>query len=297
MTGFDITRLPLPRRAHPNAGSYGTSLVRIPETTSLIMSLPSGGASTPWCVVDVVSGEVRRGVGMPGDLRAVVHNGTEPPWALATYGLGRLHLEPKLRVTDVVRKGIGKYRTTLIRVDHELLGIGHRDGKTLLLVSAVDGTPVRRIKLKGPHLAYRLANGLLRVVGVFEGEATDFDTTTRQVTARHPLAEGTSALHHGDELLVLRSEFAVLDAESFAVRRVGPVPEGAVEIAGIDRDGRIVVGTTNGFVLVDPDSFAVLDRVELPQLIDGVGLLPEHNAAGLLVLDHEGDDALHAVRW
>lgn len=297
MTGFEVTHLPLPRRVHPNAGSYGTSLVRVPGTTSLIMSLPSAGASRPWCVADIVSGEITRGVGMPGDLRAVLHNGDEPPWALAIYGLCRLHLEPRPHVTDVVRKGIGKYHTTLIRVDDELLGIGHRNRGTLLLVSAVDGTPVRRIKVKGPHLAYRLANGLLRIVGVFEGEATDLDTTTRRVTVRHPLLAGTSAFHHGDELLVLRGEFAVLDAETFAVRRVGPVPEDAVEIAGIDRDGRIVVGTTNGFMLVDPDSFAVLDRVELPQLIDGVGLLPEHNAAGLLVLDHDGDDALHAVRW
>ena len=292
-----VTRLPLPPRAHPNAGSYGTSLVRIPDTTSLIMSLPSGGASTPWCVVDVVSGDVRRGVGMPGDLRAVLHADGEPPWALATYGLGRLHFEPKPRVTDVVRKGIGKYHTTLIRVDDELLGIGHRDRQTLHLVSAADGTPVRRIKVRGPHLAYRLANGLLRVVGVFEGEATDLDTTTRRVTARHPLPEGTSAFHHGDTLLVLRGEFAVLDAETFAVRRVGPVPEDAVEIAGVDRDGRIVVGTTSGFVLVDPDSFEVLDRFTLPELIDGVGLLSEHNTAGVLMLDLDGDDALHVVRW
>jgi len=182
-------------------------------------------------------------------------------------------------------------------VDDELLGIGHRDRQTLHLVSAADGTPVRRIKVRGPHLAYRLANGLLRVVGVFEGEATDLDTTTRRVTARHPLPEGTSAFHHGDTLLVLRGEFAVLDAETFAVRRVGPVPEDAVEIAGVDRDGRIVVGTTSGFVLVDPDSFEVLDRFTLPELIDGVGLLSEHNTAGVLMLDLDGDDALHVVRW
>jgi hypothetical protein len=261
------------------------------------MSLPSAGASRPWCVADVVSGEITRGVGMPGDLRAMVHNGDEPPWALATYGLGRLHLEPRLRVTDVVRKGLGKYHTTLIRVDDELLGIGHRNGRTLLLVSAEDGTPVRRIKLRGPHLAYRLANGLLRVVGVFEGEATDVDTATRRVTARHPLPEGTSAFHHGTELLVLRGEFAVLDAETFAVHRVGPVPDDAVEIAGVDRNGRIVVGTTDGFVLVDADSFAVLDRFTLPTLIDGVALLPEHDTAGVLTFDHDGDDALHVVRW
>jgi len=50
-------------------------------------------------------------------------------------------------------------------------------------------------------------------------------------------------------------------------------------------------------VLVDADSFAVLDRFTLPTLIDGVALLPEHDTAGVLTFDHDGDDALHVVRW
>jgi hypothetical protein len=66
---------------------------------------------------------------MPGGLRSVVFPAPgvdeEPAWVLGTFGLGRLHLGPQLAVTDVVRKGVGKYRASLIDFDEDLLAIGH----------------------------------------------------------------------------------------------------------------------------------------------------------------------------
>ncbi|WP_143028096.1 hypothetical protein [Lentzea albidocapillata] len=103
-------------------------------------------------MLDLVSGVAELGTGMPGDLRAAVFpvaSGPAQPWALATFGLCRLELDQRLRVTGIARKGIGKYQTELLDLGQNLLGVGQRRGKSLLLVSKEDGSVRTRIRVAG----------------------------------------------------------------------------------------------------------------------------------------------------
>lgn len=306
-----------------------TCLIALPDSTSVMFTLPSMGARSPWCVVDVSTGEIRRGRGMPGDLTALLHGTDDPHWGLAAYGLVRLRLDGRLEVTDVFRKGIGKYLRTLVDFDHDLLAVANRSLSSVLLVSKVDGSAVKRIKMAGPDLAYPLSDRRLRFLSFHHAEATDVDVARRKVITRHPLPYGQGARHVGDEVIVLSGErhdfrivdvaadaepgttvilgvgdvqapagwdvvpsgIAVLDACTLEVRRRAPLAHDCVEVLGTDTTGRIVVSTRNGFLLLDPRTLAVTATHEQEQ-INGAVHLPGQDTACLL-----GDTSLRVVRW
>ena len=68
---------------------------------------------------------------------------------LGAYGVGRLQFEPRPTVTDVVRKGLGKWQTSLVDLGAGLLGVGHRRARSMSLVSTLDGRLVKRVRAAG----------------------------------------------------------------------------------------------------------------------------------------------------
>lgn len=316
MVTFTATRWPLPIAMERVDWGYGTSLVMIPDTGSVLLSLPPGRRPR-WCVADLVTGQLTRGTGMPGHLRAAAFpapgSADDRPWILGTHGLGRLELKPKATVTDVVRKGIGTYPSNLLPLGPDLLGIGHRRGRSLLLVSTAAGTPVTRLRVAGPAVAYRLPDERIRVLGPHYAEATDIEPARRAVVARHPMPYGKD-VHHLDGVVtallgdradyervdgvwdVLPQRVAVLDPGTLRIRAQAPAPPDAVEVLGTDRHGGAVLATHHGLVLLDPATLAATASYHLPKRIRGAALRPGHNLACVLGGD-ENDDALYTITW
>ena len=87
---------------------------------------------------------------------------------------------------------------------------------------------------------------------------------------------------------VVASAVVGIDAETLAPVEIGPrgvaVSENAVEVLGVDREGRLVVTTRNGFALVDPASGAVLAEHLEPSGLAGAGLVPAHDTVVLATL-------------
>jgi hypothetical protein len=327
---------------------YGPALVAVPDSTRVLLSLP-GGSRNPWCTVDLATGQIVRGTKMPGNLRAAFFPPSESsdprPWVLCAYGLGRLQLDGRATVTDVVRKGIGSFQTALLDLGDGLLGVGHRRGKTLLLLSAADGTAVKRIRVPGPDLSYRLPDGRVRVLGMHHAQVTDIDLNSRTVVGRHSIPYGAGARRIDNALIALigqrqdirvvddsadarpggtlvlrlrqpehwpdraaaprpepdlgwdieREEVAIIDAVDLTIRRTAPVPPSAVEVLGVDHDGRIAVATQDGLTLLDPDTLKAVASHQTPHGILGAVLCPTRNAAALL----GGHDpaALTVLNW
>jgi hypothetical protein len=181
--------------------------VPVPGVDQLLLSLPTGNPRSPWCVLDLASGAVERGAGMPGALRAAVFPAASDPharpWALATFGLCQLELQPPLRAAAVARKGIGTYQTELLEIGDDLLGISQRRGKSLLLVSRQDGSTRKRVQVAGACAAYPVDDGAVRLIGPHHAQAADLDPATGRVLARHHLPYGKHAMHAAGQVFAL----------------------------------------------------------------------------------------------
>ncbi|WP_130341871.1 hypothetical protein [Herbihabitans rhizosphaerae] len=297
-----MNRFALPIKAYTYGWGYGTALIPMPGTASVLLSLPSNGSRCPWCVVDLNTGATVRGTAMPGDLRAAVFasDAEDPrPWVLATYGLGRLELEPRPRITDVTRKGIGKYQAELFDVGHGLLGISHRMSKSLLLVSASDGSRVKRLAMPGAHLAVPLPNGHMRFLGLHHGGACDVDVSAAKVVRRYQVPHGTDARLAGDRIVALVGE-----RREVRPVRAGetPVPGAPiVMLAGPDDGTDPDLGfwvDTDEIVVLDADTMEVRRRVPAPP--SAVRVLGEDSTGRIVVGTNRGfallsPDSLHVV--
>src|ERR1041384_5029053 len=133
---------------------YGASVIAVPGSSEIVLSLPPGGPRTSWCVADLDGGHVRRGTGMPGGLRSIVFPARSAeasrPRALATFGLCRLELTVPA-IESVVRDGIGKYQSTMVDFDDDLLALGNHRAPTMLLVDRRHATPVKRLRAPGSN--------------------------------------------------------------------------------------------------------------------------------------------------
>jgi len=208
----------LPVKPDFDSWGYGTAILPVPGTSRVLLSLPTGGPRTPWCTIDVTTGQTLRGTGMPGYLRSAIFPPSQcddpRPWVLGAYGLGRLEMDGRAKVTEVVRKSLGSYQTTLIDLGEGLLGVGHWRGKSLLLLSAVDSRAVKRLRVPGPGVSYRLPDGRVRILGLHYGQATDIDVTQRAVVGRVPVPYGTSARHIDNTVIALlgqRHDIRIVD--------------------------------------------------------------------------------------
>ncbi|WP_433288140.1 hypothetical protein [Micromonospora sp. CA-244673] len=339
---FEVMRVPLPVQVGPGGWGYGTAIIGLPGTTSVLFTLP-GGARTPWCTVDLPTGRILRGTGMPGPLRAALFPSVvadDPrPWVLGAYGLGRLQFEPRPTVTDVVRKSLGKWQTSLVDLGSDLLGVGHRRTRSMALVNALDGRFVKRFRAAGGGIGYGLPNGQVRILGLHHAEACDFDPAAFKVTARHAVPYGTDAVLADDAVIALVGErrdiervydvrelpdegtsvlstappaaddvavdlgwnvlprrVVVCGAIDLRVRREESAPAGTVQILGRDSDGRIVLGTRTGLVLLDQQTLSTVAEYRTVREIGGAGLCAATNAAALIGAD-EDLSVLTVVRW
>lgn len=334
--------MPLPVQAGPGGWGYGTAIIGLPGTTSVLFTLP-GGARTPWCTADLATGRILRGTGMPGPLRAALFPPAEAddprPWVLGAYGVGRLQFEPRPTVTDVVRKGLGKWQTDLVDLGAGLLGVGHRLARSMALVNALDGRFVKRIRAAGGGIGYGLPDGRVRILGLHHAEACDFDAASVKVASRHAVPYGTDAVLADDAVVALVGErrdiervydvrdlpdegtavlstsplaaddvavdlgwdvlprrVVVFGAVDLKVRREAPTPPGAVQILGRDSDGRVVLGTRTGLVILDQQTLSTIAEYRTMRPIDGAGLCAATNAAALIGSD-EDPSVLTIVRW
>lgn len=341
MITFHEDELPLPVKPESVGSGYGSSLVTVPGTDAILASLPSGGSRSPWCLADLSSGEVRRGTSLPGDLRAAVFPSPaavdQRPWALATFGLCRLELEPKLKVVEVVSKGIGKYQSKLIDLDDDLLGVAHHLGKTLVLVSKADGAVVKRVRVPGPDIAYPIGDGVVRILGHASGDVCDFSVAGRRIATRRKIPNARGFVRSNDKVITLTggvqlariadaeterrpgepvimsagaepvelgeltwlevNGITVLDARTLQIQRSAPLRADAVEVLGVDSAGRIAVSTQSGFLLLHPDTFAQVGTYELDVPIAGATFLPGRDAVALIDEEWGVGSKLRTIRW
>lgn len=327
MLDINTKRVTLAATRQRASWGYGTAVVALPETQSVVLSLPSAGPRSPWCAVDLLFGRVTTGTSMPGPFRAMTlpRPGDEDqrPWVLGLYGLGRLELNgERATVGDVIRKGIGTYPSTLVDYDLDVLAVGHRHRDSVVLVSAHDGARIKRLRAAG-SVAYRLPDGLLRMVSFHHGEACDIDTKQHRVVNRHALPYGTGARLLDQGLVALLGErstlrvsttqgteevnfpggwsvagdeLAVFDPLTLQETHVAAAPAGAVEVLGEDAAGRIVVARHRGLSVLALPTFAEIGVLDTDRDILGAGMIPGANLAAVIPHDREAA-ALLALRW
>lgn len=327
MIEFSTKRVVLPCKPHPATWAYGTSVIALPDTQSVVLSLPSAGSRSPWCIVDLRFGHVTPGTSMPGPFRAMVapEDGVEDrrPWVLGIYGVGRLDATgARPTVTDVVRKGIGTYPSTLVDYAPDILAIGHKQVDSVVLLSRRDGTRIKRLRASG-YPAYRLPNGLLRMVAFHYGRACDVDTEKHRVVKRHELPYGAGSRLVGDGLITLvgernklrvftaggteevdfpggwaveGTELVVLDPVTLEVRHRATAPVGAVEVLGQDAAGRVVVSRSRGLSVLAAPTFAEVGSFDAERDLIGAGMVPGANLAAVIPNERE-HDGLIALRW
>jgi hypothetical protein len=80
------------------------------------------------------------------------------------------------------------------------------------------------------------------------------------------------------------------------VRREESAPPTTVHILGRDSDGRVVLGTRTGLVLLDQQTLLTVAEYRTVREINGAGLCAATNAAALIGAD-EDLSVLTVVRW
>jgi hypothetical protein len=318
----------LPAKGVRGGWSYGTSVVALPGTRSVVLSLPSAGSRSPWCAVDLDFGHVTKGTGMPGPFRQLVvpPDGTgDPrrPWVLGSYGVGRLELDAdRPTVSGIVRKGIGTYPNRMEHYGQGVLAVGHPHRDSVVLFSTTEGVVLKRLRASGSP-AYPLPEGLLRMVSFHHGRAYDVDTTAHRVVRRHELPSGKGARLVGDELLALvgqrrplqvfttagseevsfpggwsvsATELVSYHAETLELRHRAALPEDVVEVLGQDAVGRLVVGRRTGISILVPPTYAEVGRFDTERMIVGAGIVPGGNLAAVVPND-PSEPTLVALRW
>jgi hypothetical protein len=326
MIGIGSREVALPAKAVPGGWGYGTAVAALPGTRSVVLALPSAGSRSPWCVVDLDFGHVTKGTSMPGSLRDLVaaqaESGDRRPWALGMFGLGRLDLGDRPTVSDVVRKGIGTYPSTLVDYAPGVLAVGHPHRDSVVLVSTADGSVLKRLRASGSP-AYRLEEGVLRMVSFHHGRAYDVDTTRHRVVRRQEVPSGKGARLVGDAVFALvgerrplqvftatgaedvsfpggwavsATELVALDAMTLAVRHRATAPDDAVEVLGGDAAGRLVVSRHDGLSILAPPTYAEVGRFDAGRRIAGAGMVPGANLAAVVPNDSR-EPALLALRW
>jgi hypothetical protein len=325
MIEISSRRVPLPGKPMVGGWSYGTAVAHLPGTRSVVLTLPSGGSRSPWCAVDLDFGHVTKGTSMPGPLRELVvpdDADDARPWVLGIHGLGRLELATdRPTVADVVRKGVGTYPATLVDYAPGLLAVGHPHRDSVVLVSTADGSVLKRLRASGSP-AYRLPDGLLRMVTFHHGRAYDVDTDRHRVVRRHELPPGKGARLVDGSVVALvgerrplqvmtatgaeevtfpggwsvpSAEVVALDALTLAVQHRATAPDDAVGVLGRDAAGRVVVGRHGGLSILVPPTYAEVGRFDTGR-IAGAGMVPGTNLAAVLP-NAPTEPALLALRW
>ena len=297
-----------------STAGYGSDLIRVPNTTNVLSTLPGG----KMYICDALTGKVRTGQRLAGELRGVVFDGEEQgradgAWALTTYGLCRISLTSLTRTSENIRQGIGKYQGRMVALSHDLLGISSYYGRSLILVSRHDGTVIKRLRMGAPALVYSLPDGRHRCWSPHNAVATDVDLASARCVARHPLPYGKGPALVGDQVLALSSaredmpgvpnvwdvrsrHVMAFDAWTLTELRRTEAPEGSIEVLGADIEGRVLVTSRRAVTVLTPGSFDVEDVYRHHANLGGAVLLPEYNCAVLQSSIITGD-GLTVIRW
>ena len=281
MPSLTRSTLQVPVRGSAAHWDYGTAIVQVPGTSEVLLTPPSAASRSPWLRLDVATGELVAGSGMPGPMRDVLVPRTGRNrrwWVLGTYGVGRVDpSDPTVR--DVLRTGIGKYPNRLVDLgDH--LAIASDLSTMVVLVPVEGGPPVGRLRLPRPGRAVDLGDGLVRVFSPRSGAAYDVDTARLKVVGKHDIPAGKGDRVAGGSVVYLVGErgrprtLTSLDPVDLTARTVGRFAgTEAVEVLGAGQDGSLVVTTMTGFSVLDAASGAVLATHEEARGLVGAGMV------------------------
>jgi hypothetical protein len=297
-----------------STAGYGSNLVRVPGTTSVLSTLPGGRMY----LCDVLTGAIRTGQRLAGELRAFVFDGAHVDraagaWALTTFGLCRISLASLTRTGENIRQGLGKYQGRMVALSHDVFGISSFYGRSLILVSRHDGTVLKRLRMGAPALAYPLPDGRHRCWSPHNAVATDLDLASARCAARHPLPYGKGPVLIGDQVLALTGEredmpgvpnvwdvrsshVTTFDAWTLTELHRIPAPEDSIEVLGTDVAGRILITSRRAVTFLTPGGFDVETTYQHHANLGGALLLPEHNCAVLQSSITTGN-GLTVIRW
>ncbi|MGN6129153.1 MAG: hypothetical protein ACTHOK_02315 [Nocardioidaceae bacterium] len=235
------TTVEVPVRGGAAHWSYGTAIVGRPGTTEVLFTLPSAASRTPWARLDLASGELGSGSGMPGPLRFVhfPEVGEDPRWwVLGLHGVGRVHPEDPSTVHDVVRTGIGRYPNRLFSVGAAHLAVGTDLSGNVVLLSKTSTEPVGRLRLPKGSTSCSEAEGLIRVFAPREGKVYDVDPVRLKVARRHKIPCGKGERLIGETLFYLAGEITPI-----RVLAEGEAPQPGVPVV-LGHDVGATVGAT-----------------------------------------------------
>lgn len=261
--------------------SYGTAIVGRPGTTEVFLTVPSAASRAPWARLDLASGELSSGSGMPGPLRSVYfpEAGEDPRWwVLGLYGVGRVHPEDPSGVHDVVRAGIGRYPNRFFSVGAAHLAVGTDLSGNVVLLSKASGEPVGRLRLPKGSTSRVEADGLIRVFAPREGKVYDVDPVRLKVVRRHQIACGKGDRLIGETLFYLAGEITPI-----RVLAKGEAPQPGVPV--VLGHG---AGTRVGATVVARELVGVNVRTLQPTGIGPLGSVPvPAEAVEVLGVDRE----------
>ncbi len=309
---FEILRWKLP---DTSMNGYGSSLVRQPGSAVVLSTFPSGKLYQ----CDAFTGDVRVGKAISGELREVVFDGgsgcqdVDGAWALATHGLCRISLSSLSRTSANIRKGLGTYQGRMVALSGDVLGISAFYGRTTKLVSRVDGTMLKTVRMGAPCLVYPLPDGRHRCWSLHHAVVSDLDVAAARCVDRHTLAHGMRPALVGDEVLALcgvrtvdprtsdvwdvkPTQLVAFDAYTLNPLRQATIGADAVEVLGADTAGRIVISRRHSVTVHRPDTLAVEGSYEHHAPLGDALLLGEHNSVVLRSTVTAGD-GLTVVTW
>lgn len=251
MPALARTTVQIPVRGGAAHWSYGTAIVGRPGTTEVLFTLPSAASRTPWARLDLASGELGSGTGMPGPLRCVhfPETGEDPRWwVLGLHGVGRVHPEDPSAVHDVVRAGIGRYPNRLFSLGAAHLAVGTDLSGNVVLLSKATAAPVGRLRLPKGGTSLTQAEGVVRVFAPREGKVYDVDPVRLKVARRHKIPAGKGERLVGETLFYLAGEITPI-----RVLAPGEAPQPGVPVVLGHGAGTTVGATVVARALVSLD--------------------------------------------
>jgi hypothetical protein len=306
---FEVLRWSLPA----SDSGYGSEMVWVPNTTTILSTTPSGKLY----VCDAFTGELRTGKRIAGELRSVVFDDetgrADGAWALATFGLCRISLGSLARTGQNLRKGIGKYQGRMVALSGDVLTVSAYYGRSMALVSRLDGTVMKRLRMGAPELVYPLPDGMHRCWSSHNAVVSDVDLRTARVVARHQVPYGKGPALVGDQVLVLCGD-RENDAQAPDVWDVRPThvvaydrytlaelwrasaPRQGIEVLGHDWHRRVVIACRRMVTIINPATRHVEGVYHHPGDLGRALLMPGRNL--VLIKNRTVDpQVLTVLRW
>jgi hypothetical protein len=319
----DEIRLPV---AAGDGAGYGSALRRLADG-SLVTSWIEGTSAFRLGHVDPASGDTRVLKGLKGLLRdAVDDDSGSLAWLLTTHGLHELSLHP-FKLLRSLRKGIGTYSWSAVRLDADTIGVAKRYGRSLTLVSLRQMEVVGRINVPLPELAV-FRDGKPLLLSFASGEARALGPDLRPLGKPMPIPVGTSPRltikgvahlpgRRRPELppeqmvgldadrystVVAEGHVAWLQPDSLAMS-ASPANLGIRALIGEDDTNRLVAHDSGRgdygrqVLLVAPDGTAVVERTTLNYaIVEGLMVGPR-TAALSHASGSEAPDRISLVSW